>query len=159
MNQHAQNDAQRPGFVAGIDYGEKRLGVAIAHREHGIATPLTTYQRCGDTADARWFRRLVDEHDITQFVVGLPVHLDGHESAKSREARRFGQWLAEQTGRGVEFFDERFTTREAEAHLQQAGLTKKRRQARRDMLAAQIMLAGYLEAGGRGQESPGALDD
>ena len=85
--------------------------------------------------------------------MGLPVHLDGRESQKSSEARTFGQWLAEATGVGVEFFDERFTSVEAEQHLLAAKLTKKRRKERLDKLAAQIMLSAYLESAA-GQGSP-----
>ena len=84
------------------------------------------------------------------FVVGLPIHLDGRESEKSLEARQFGRWLAEATGVPVEFFDERFTSVEAEQVLLAADLTRKRRKKRMDMLAAQIMLSGYLESQERG---------
>jgi putative Holliday junction resolvase len=87
------------------------------------------------------------------------VFLDGRESPKSVEARQFGQWLAEVTGVPVDFFDERFTSAEAENLLLDAELTKKRRKKRVDMLAAQIMLSAYLESCGRGRHDPGALDD
>ena len=97
-------------------------------------------------ADRKRFQRLVQEEQITRFIVGLPVHLDGRESQKSTEARRFGQWLAEATGVPVEFFDERFTTHEAERYLAAAQLSKKKRKARLDKLAAQIMLTAYLES-------------
>ena len=105
------------------------------------------------------FKQLAKEEAITLFVVGLPVHLDGRESQKSIEARQFGKWLAEVTGVPVEFFDERFTSTEAENLLLDAELTKKRRKKRIDMLAAQIMLSAYLESGNRGRQNPGALDD
>lgn len=103
--------------------------------------------------------RLAEEEGITLFVVGLPVHLDGRESQKSLEAREFGRWLAEATGVPVEFFDERFTTSEAEQFLLGAEMTSKRRKKRLDMVAAQILLAAYLESSGRGCDEPGALDD
>lgn len=108
--------------------------------------------------DAEYFKTLAREERIGRFVVGLPVHLSGSESQKSREARAFGQWLGEMTSVPVEYFDERFTTSEAEQILGMANLTKKRKQARRDQLAAQIMLTAYLEGGDRGQDSPGAID-
>ena len=75
------------------------------------------------------------------WVVGLPVHLDGRESDKSREARRFGQWLAGVTSLPVELFDERFTSVQAEELLMTAELTSKQRKQRIDKLAAQIMLS------------------
>jgi putative Holliday junction resolvase len=103
--------------------------------------------------------RLVEEEGVALFVVGLPVHLDGRESAKSIEARRFGAWLAEVTSVPVEFFDERFTSHEAEQLLLGAEMTSKRRKRRLDMVAAQVLLAAYLESGSQHPDEPGALDD
>lgn len=147
------------GVAAGIDYGEVRIGVALSDSLRTIATPFVTYRRQSVSADAQWFRRMVAEQRVELFVVGLPVHLDGRESQQSRAARQFGAWLAETTGVAVSFFDERFTSAQAEEHLRAAGLTAKRRKDRRDMLAAQILLTDFLACGGRSQESPGPLDD
>jgi putative Holliday junction resolvase len=135
------------GRVAGIDYGTLRIGVAVTDSRRTLASPLANYSRSGVEADALFFQRLVQEEQLVLFVVGLPVHLAGHESAKSTEARKFAEWLHESTGVPVVFSDERFTSSEADALLSQAELTGKKRKQRRDMLAAQIMLAGWLEAG------------
>ncbi len=148
-----------PGRIAGIDYGRTRLGIAITDPERRLASPYENYQRRGQRQDAARFRRLVREEGVTLFVVGLPVHLDGRESQQSQEARHFGAWLAGVTGVPVEFFDERFTTVEAEQHLRQARLTHKRRKARRDMLAAQIMLAAFLESRNPRRSADAPLDD
>jgi len=137
------------GRIAGIDFGDVRIGIAITDPGRTIASPLENYTRRGPGPDAERFRRLVAEEGVALFVVGLPLHLDGGESPKSQEARRFGQWLGEVTGVPVEFFDERFTSVEAEQALLAADLTRKRRKKRRDMLAAQIMLSGYLECADR----------
>jgi len=135
-----------PGRVAGIDFGTVRIGIAVSNPERTIASPLENYTRRGMEQDARRFRRLIEEERVALFVVGLPIHLDGDESPKSREAREFGRWLGETTGVPVEFFDERFTSVEAEQALLAADMTRKRRKRRLDMLAAQIMLSGYLES-------------
>ena len=108
--------------------------------------------------DAQHFATLAKEEQIGRFVVGLPVHLHGGESQKSAEARKFGDWLGQITGTPVEYFDERYTSSEAERVLGEASLTKKQRKARLDQLAAQIMLTAYLEAGARGQTDPGSID-
>ena len=147
-----------PGRVAGIDYGTVRIGVAVTDPGQTMASPVESYTRRDPRQDAEHFRRLAAEHDVRRFVVGLPVHLDGRESGKSAEARRFGQWLAEVTGLAVEFFDERFTTSEAQEVLSGAQLRGKRRRQRVDMLAAQIMLSAWLESASKGQ-SPGPIDD
>ena len=136
-----------------------RIGIAIADTEIGIASPFENYTRRGEQADAAYFRRLAADEQIGRFVVGLPVHLDGNESQKSTEARRFGQWLAQQTGVPVEYFDERFTTSEAEHYLAEARLTKKKRKARLDKMAAQVMLTAYLESAHKAAEPPRGLDE
>jgi putative holliday junction resolvase len=144
--------------IAGIDYGTVRIGVAMADTEVSIASPYENYTRRSAALDAEYFKRLATEELIGLFVVGLPVHLHGGESQKSTEARAFGQWLGETTGVPVEFFDERFTTSEADQLLGGAKLTKKQRQARRDQLAAQIMLAAYLESTNRRQSNLDSID-
>lgn len=161
MSDPLQEQPENPlhGRLAGVDFGTVRIGIAVADAEVGIASPYENYARSSAEADAKRFRRLVEDEGITRFVVGLPVHLDGRESEKSTEARDFGKWLGEVTGVPVDFFDERFTSAEAEQALDTAKLTKKRRKARRDMLAAQIMLSAYLDTRGGQGDQPGPIDD
>jgi putative holliday junction resolvase len=147
-----------PTRIAGVDYGTVRIGIATADLEVGIAGPYENYTRRSPPLDAEYFRRLASEERIGRFVVGLPVFASGGESQKSHEARQFGAWLGTTTGVPVEYFDERYTSAEAESLLLDAGLTKKRRKERLDQLAAQIMLTAYLEAGARGQGSPESLE-
>jgi putative holliday junction resolvase len=135
------------GRLLGVDYGSVRVGLAVSDPERKIAFPLATYTRRGRRQDADYFRRTVSEEQIAQLVIGLPVHVDGREGQKAKEARAFGAWLGETTGLPVVFWDERFTTVEAEAALWDAGLTHKKRKERRDRVAAQMMLQGYLDAG------------
>lgn len=153
----SQSQPFSPGRLAGIDFGTVRVGIAVTDARRTLASPYEIYQRRDAASDARYFRSLAEQEKIVAFVVGLPVHLDGRESQKSLEARHFGQWLAETTGRSVVYFDERFTTAEADQFLGAARLTKKQRTARRDKLAAQIMLSAYLESTSCGD--PGPLDD
>jgi putative Holliday junction resolvase len=145
--------------LLGVDYGSVRVGLAVSDPDRKFAFPLTTYARGGREQDAAFFRRLAAEEEIGGLVVGLPVHLDGREGQKAAEARAFGLWLAEATGLPVVFWDERFTTAEAEGYLLEAGLTSKRRKARRDRVAAQILLQAYLDAGCPPEQPPGPLDD
>ncbi|HID78893.1 MAG TPA: Holliday junction resolvase RuvX [Planctomycetaceae bacterium] len=153
-------DQRKPpllGRVAGIDFGTRRIGIAVSDARRRIASPYENYTRVGPAQDARRFQRLVAEEQIALFVVGLPVHLDGRESEQSQGARRFGQWLQEVTGVAVAFFDERFTTSQAEEAMREARLTRKGRKKRRDMVAAQMMLQAYLEA--QPGWKPQSLDD
>ena len=151
--------SKSPGRVAGIDYGTVRIGIALSDPGRSIASPMESYVRRNAELDAQRFKRLAEEEEVVLFVVGLPVFLDGRESPKSAEAREFGRWLGEITGVPVDFFDERFTSVEAENLLLNADLSSKRRKKRIDMLAAQIMLSAYLESSGRGGQNPRALDD
>ena len=146
-----------PTRLLGVDYGKVRVGLAVSDPDRKIAFPLATYTRRGRDQEAAYFRALVAEEVVGGLVVGLPVHLDGREGAKAVEARAFGRWLGETTGLPVVFWDERFTTVEAESHLWAAGLTHKRRKERRDQVAAQILLQTYLDAGCPAEQAPGPL--
>ncbi|MBN2216861.1 MAG: Holliday junction resolvase RuvX [Pirellulales bacterium] len=157
MTHRESSSAQRPGRVAGIDYGTVRIGIALSDPDRTIASPHENYTRRGEESDARRFCRLVEEEGVELFVVGLPVHSDGGESRKSQEARTFGAWLHKTTGVDVVFFDERYTSVEAEQLLLDADMTRRRRRRRLDMLAAQIMLAAFLESDKHGQDKPGSL--
>jgi putative Holliday junction resolvase len=145
--------------LLGVDYGEVRVGLAISDADRKMAFPLTTYKRRGRQKDGAYFRTLATEEKVGVLVVGLPVHLDGREGQKAAEARQFGKWLAETTGLPVVFWDERFTTVEAESALWETGLTHKKRKARRDSVAAQILLQAYLDAGRPSEQAPEPLDD
>lgn len=146
------------GRLLGVDTGHVRIGLAVCDRDRKIASALSTFTRRDREAEARYFRQLMQEENIAGIVIGLPVHLSGHESQKSAEARAFGAWLNNLCGLSVTYWDERFSTVEAEQYLLDAGLTSKRRKARRDQLAAQIMLQSYLDAGCPGETRPLALD-
>jgi putative Holliday junction resolvase len=130
-----------------MDFGTRRIGLAVSDPERRIASPLAVYERCNPIQDAQRLRELIEAEEIAAVVLGLPLHTSGREGQKAQEARAFGKWLQQETGLPMTFWDERFTTIEAEGYLNAAGLTEKRRQARRDMLAAQILLQSYLDAG------------
>ena len=134
------------GRIAGIDYGTVRIGVAVTDAERILASPHETYARGNEEADRAYFRCLVADEDLVGFVIGLPVHTSGEESKKSIEARRFGQWLHAATQLPITFFDERFTTVQAEQWLRAADMRGKRRKQRVDQVAAQIMLAAFVDA-------------
>jgi len=143
----ASDPLPQRGRLAGIDHGERRIGIAICDPDRTLASPLETYERRDMLQDAKYFRRLAEEERIVGFVIGSPVHLSGEESQQSHAAAEFGKWLREVTRLPVAFADERFTSAMADEWMAEGNLTSKRRKARRDMLAAQAILTGYLEAG------------
>jgi putative Holliday junction resolvase len=147
------------GRLAGIDYGDKRIGVAVCDGERIIASPLETYQRRSETADRAYFLKLAADYQLVGFVVGLPVHASGEESASSQASRRFGEWLAKATGVPVAFMDERYSSAQADTYLAGVGFSRKQKKDRRDMLAAQVILAAYLQSPHAAQEPPKPLED
>jgi putative Holliday junction resolvase len=144
------------GRLLALDFGTKRLGLALSNAEQTIATPLETYLRRDLRQDEKYLQQTVEEYGVVGLIVGLPVHMSGDEGEKAREARAFGEWAANVTQRPLDFADERYTTAIADEQLRAAHLGPKRRQMLRDRLAAQILLQGYLESHGRG-EAPGPL--
>jgi putative holliday junction resolvase len=159
MSDAASERLPATGRLAAIDYGTARLGVAVTDPDQRLASPLENYSRRGEALDARWLSELARQERLAGIVIGLPVHTSGLESQKSTEARKFGAWVKQMTGLPVVFFDERYTSAQAEELLMAAEFTKKRRKQRLDMLAAQILLTAYLESTTRGEDSPAALDD
>jgi putative Holliday junction resolvase len=145
------------GRLLGLDFGTKRVGLALSNFDQTIATPLETYVRRDDRQDAKYLLQKVQEYGVAGLVVGLPVHMSGDEGEKAREARAFGQWAAAVTNLPIAFTDERYTTALADEHLRVAQVGPKRRNSLRDMLAAQILLQAFLECDRRGQ-APQAIE-
>ena len=135
----------RVGRIAGIDFGTVRIGVAVCDPSQSIASPVATYRRRSKELDAEYFRELVAAEELIGFVVGLPVHMSGQPSKKSREAMTFGRWLSQQAGLPVDWMDERYSTAFARELLNQAGGSGRKKKDRLDSVAAQVILAAYLE--------------
>ncbi len=144
------------GKVAAVDFGTVRLGVAISDQDRQFASPYENITRRSPRLDAQWFVDFVREERIVLFVVGLPLFPSGDESPKSAQAREFGTWLKDQTGIDVVFYDERYSSKFADELMREAHFTQKKKQARRDMLAAYVLLAAYLESS---QKQSGAVSD
>jgi putative Holliday junction resolvase len=144
--------------LLGVDFGTVRIGLAVCDVDRRIASPLETYHRKNEEADRKFFQEVFEEEEIGGIVVGLPVHMSGDEGGKAKEARQLGEWLRRVTGLPVVYWDERFTSAEAEQFLQMAGLTRKKRKQRIDRVAAQILLQAYLDAGCPEKPEIGTID-
>ncbi len=134
------------GSIVGIDYGRKRIGLAIADTESRIATPLTTIAGRNDvTRDAR----IVSDASqaVEAYVVGLPMNMDGTDSEQTRLTRRFASELGRLSGRPVHFQDERLSTYAASELLSEAGVSRRRRKELTDRIAAQQILQAWLDPG------------
>ena len=143
----------------GVDFGDKRIGLSIGDDETRIALCWQNYARRSPDVDADYFKEICRAERVQKIVVGLPIRTTGKEGERAKASRRFGAWIKSVTGREVYFFDERFTTQEADAKLAGSKLPKKKRKARRDMIAAQIMLQDFIDSGCPKDATPDPLDD
>jgi len=134
------------GPLLGIDYGSVRIGLALCDRDQKIAIPFQLYERHKRHEEAEFYQALVKKERLAGIVMGLPVHLSGSESPKSREVRKYAQWLGEVTGLPITFSDERFSSAFAWDELKAGGLKASQRKKQLDKVAAQIMLQAYLDS-------------
>ena len=130
--------------ILGIDYGKKRLGLALSDEEETLASPLSVYQRRDLDQDLAFLAHLVEEGGVGRIVVGLPRNMDGTLGEMAQEALAFVEALKGKIDFQVDTFDERLSTAEAERVLIQANLSRKRRKTLKDSLAAVLILQGYL---------------
>lgn len=131
----------------GLDLGERRIGVAVSDSEGRVATPLTVLERSGSRKrDHKAIAELVDEYEAGVVVVGMPLSLDGGTGPAARGAEHEAQQLGAVLGVPVLTHDERLTTVIAEQALAESGLRGKARRRRVDMVAASVILQGWLDS-------------
>jgi putative Holliday junction resolvase len=134
-------------MILGVDPGKRRVGVAIADAETRWARPLEVIDAQAVDPIAR-IVALVHENGVERIVVGRPVSLSGEEGPAVDVQRSFVERLSAEVKVAVEEHDERLTTVIAERSLREVGASPERRKELRDAVAAQVMLQGYLDAGG-----------
>ncbi len=135
--------------VLGLDVGTKTLGVAMSDSGQMLAQACEVLVRRGEAHDVTAIVARVAQHDVGVVVVGLPLELDGSRGHRVRLVERFVRALTSQLepmGVTLETWDERFSTAAAERTLIEGGLSRARRKARVDAVAAQFLLQGWLDA-------------
>jgi len=143
----------------GIDFGEKRIGIAISDPAGRVAVPLTTLTRRDDRSAMAAIAEIARREGVGRLVLGEPVSLDGTRGAAAARVRRFGERLAAKTALPLTFVDESLTSVEAAARLRAAGVDPRRAPERIDAMAAQIVLQEDLDRGEpRGLAGVGARD-
>ena len=130
----------------GIDFGEKRIGLAISDPEGRLAVPLTTLERRNDRSAVRAIEEIARREGVGRLVLGEPVGLDGQRGEAAERVRRFGNRLAGITGLPVRLINESLTTVEAQERLRAAGVDTRREPERIDAVAAQILLQEALDS-------------
>jgi putative Holliday junction resolvase len=145
-----------PGRVLALDLGEVRIGVALSDPLRVTARALTTLAHRDLQRDVDAIRGLVREHEVTEVVVGHPLHLGGERGRSARSAERFVERLGREIEVPVRLWDERWSTRAAQRTLLEMNVGRRRRGAAVDRMAAALILEAYLEfdrmsRGGRGR--------
>ena len=138
----------KTGRILAIDYGRKRIGLALSDELWLTARPLETIVRTNRRNDLRRLREVCRKHGVTRIVVGLPLHMTGESGPMAEEASRFAARVGKELGIQVELADERLTTWEAEQMMDQPPGPQEPPRGRRrplDEVAAAILLRGYLE--------------
>lgn len=130
----------------GLDVGKVRVGVALSDPLGHTAQPLLTLWRKGRGEDLRSLMRLVRKHEVTEIVVGNPLHLSGDVSAWARKVQEFAAELRERSGLPVHLWDERLSSVAAHEILDEAGYGKRDRKEIIDQVAAVVILRGWMEA-------------
>jgi putative holliday junction resolvase len=131
--------------VAGLDLGDKTIGVAVSDRHLSVGSPLTTIRRTKFTQDAAALMKIVTEREIGGIVLGLPLNMDGSEGPRCQSTRAFARNLSRLTDLPIAFWDERLSTVAAERALLEADTTRKRRSEVIDHVAAGFILQGALD--------------
>lgn len=135
------------GAVVAVDYGEKRTGLAACDTLRIAAMPIGLVETEDREVLLERIVAAVDERSAGTLVVGLPLHLAGHESARSRRVRELCAALRKRLPNvEVVELDERLTTREASSLLSQGGIRGRHQKRRIDAVAAVVLLRAYLQA-------------
>jgi putative Holliday junction resolvase len=143
---HACTEVSIVARILAVDYGEKRIGLAVSDELGITASPLMTLVRRSDDETVRQIAQLASKLRVTQIVIGLPRRTDAQEGEMERKVKAFAEKLRQAVSVPVVLFDERFTTRIAEQVLLEADLSRRKRKQVRDRLAAVILLQSFLEA-------------
>lgn len=132
--------------VLGIDYGDKKIGLAISDKLRLTAHALETYRQKNREKDEEYFKKLISQYEIEEIVVGLPLRMDGSPGTRVKKTQEFARWLEAVLNLPVSFFDERLTTQQAKKILHHHKGNPKAKKELEDQISAVIILTAYLES-------------
>ncbi|MBP1745404.1 MAG: Holliday junction resolvase YqgF [Deltaproteobacteria bacterium] len=130
----------------GLDVGDKKIGISLSDSGRSIAQALKVYRRTTLEKDLKELKQVAEEHSVEEIVIGLPKDLSGAIGKKATEVMAFAEAVQKYTSIHIVFWDERFTTNEANRIFEMAQVSHKKRKPFIDMMASQIILQGYLDA-------------
>jgi putative Holliday junction resolvase len=132
----------------GVDFGDRKIGLAVSDPLQITAQPLTNYRRKTKKEDGDYLKRLVTEYEITEVIVGLPLRMDGSSGTRAEKTRDFARWLERVLDLPVRLWDERLTTKQANRILSRQKMSHKAKKDAEDQVSAMIILSAYLESKG-----------
>ncbi len=136
----------RAGRLLAVDWGTKRIGLAISDPSQAVATPLGTLtRRAGRRFPMGQLKMYLETHQPVGVVIGLPLAASGAEGAAAWAARETGALIASKTGLPVAYWDERMTTAQAERARRETGGAGRRAPGTADPAAATLLLQGFLD--------------
>lgn len=132
--------------ILGIDYGDRRIGLAVSDPLQITAQALGRYQVLSEEEDRKYFTQLVADYKIEEIVLGLPLRMDGTSGPRVDKTRAFATWLEEFLDVPIMFWDERLTTKQAMSVLNKQKIKGKDKKDLKDQVSAVIILSSYLES-------------
>lgn len=133
------------GRIMGLDVGDKTIGVAVSDLMGLTAQGVKTIKRVGKKKDIEALKEIIKESQVNKIVSGLPKNMNGTLGPQGEKVIKFCELLEEETGIKIEYWDERLSTVAAERTLIQGNVRRENRKGVIDMVAAVIILQGYLD--------------
>ena len=139
--------------ILGLDVGTKRIGLAVSDELLFTAQGMETVYRRELAQDLDELKKIIEENNAEEIVVGFPLNMNGTAGPKAKEILEFIENLSKVIKVPVKTWDERLTTVQAERALLEADMSRAKRKRLVDKLAAQLILQGYLDSRKKGQIS------
>lgn len=137
------------GRILAIDYGARRMGLAVSDPLGITAQGIETLQRRNKRSDFAWLQRVIREYEVREIVLGHPLRMSGEEGTQSQKVAQFAEELRQRFQLPVHLWDERLTSAEANRLLRESDVSVEKRSQAVDRMAATLILQAYLEARGK----------
>ena len=144
-NSYTSDVEPEPGRILAIDFGARKIGLAVTDELGLTAQGLGTYYRGNKKADFDHLRRTIKQYNVTEIVMGLPLRMSGNEGIQAEKVQAFAEELRRKFKLPVELFDERLTSVEANRVLRETEMSIRRRAEVVDQLAAVLILQAFME--------------
>lgn len=132
--------------ILGIDFGQKRIGLALSDPLGFTAQGLETLMRQNKNQVLKDLKMLCQTHQVREVIIGLPVNMDGSMGPKAKEVLDFVPRMEKELSLPIKTWDERLSSRQAGRLMIEGGLSRKKQRAQSDRLAATLILQSYLES-------------